>query len=99
MQKFILFYKGPPTPADASHEKWPDWFRKVGHQLVDRGSPMKNGRVLHKDGSTSDSATSFNGYSILQAATLDEALNLLKDHPLLTLDTDEYAIEIFELPV
>jgi hypothetical protein len=98
MKQFILFYKGPPTPPGASHEKWPDWFNKVGDQLVDRGSPMQHGLVLHRDGSTSDSATRFNGYSILQAKNLDEALNLIKDHPFLTLGTDEFTVEIFELP-
>ena len=98
MKKFILFYKGPPTPPDASHEKWPEWFSTLGDQLVDRGSPMQHGLVLHKDGSTSDPETNTNGYSIIQAKNLDEALKYLKDHPFLTLGTDEFAIEIFELP-
>jgi hypothetical protein len=98
MKKFILFYQGPPTPPDASHEKWPDWFSKIGDQLVDRGSPMQNGLVLYKDGSTSDSATNFNGYSIIQAETIDDALNLAKDHPFLILGTDEFTVEVFELP-
>ena len=98
MKTFILFYKGPPTPPDASHEQWPDWFRKVGDQLIDRGSPMQNGLTLHKDGSTSDSATNYNGYSIIQAKNLDEALNLLKDNPFLTLGTEDFTVELFELP-
>src|SRR5215213_7106450 len=98
MKKFILFYKGPPTPPDASHEKWPNWFTQLGDHLVDRGSPLQNGRVVREDGSTRDPETNTNGYSIIQAENLDEALKLLKDHPLLTMDTDEYFIEIFELP-
>ncbi len=98
MKKFILFYKGPATPPGASHEKWPAWFRKAGEQLVDKGSPMKNGLVLHRDGSTSKTATSFNGYSIIQATNIEEALNLTREHPFLSLNSDEYAVEIFELP-
>jgi hypothetical protein len=97
MKKFIIFYKGLPTPPDASHEKWPEWFSKVGDQLVDRGSPIQNGLLLHKDGSTSDSAANFNGYSIIQEENLDEALRLIIDHPFLTLGTEEFAIEVFEL--
>ena len=97
MKKFIIFYKGPPTPPDASHEKWPEWFSRVGDQLVDRGSPIQNGLLLHKDGSTSDSAANFNGYSIIQEENLDEALRLIVDHPFLTLGTEEFAIEVFEL--
>lgn len=98
MKKFFIFYKGPPTPPNASHEKWPDWFGKVGDQLVDGGSPMQNGLVLHKDGSTSDLATNLNGYSIIQGKNIDEALSLIKDHPFLTLGTDEFSVEVFELP-
>jgi hypothetical protein len=66
--------------------------------LVDRGSPLQNGLILHKNGSTSDSPTNFNGYSIIQAENLDETLSFLKDHPLLTLGTDEFTVELFELP-
>jgi len=97
MKEFIVSYKGPPTPPDASHEKWPDWFSRLGDQLVDRGSPIQQGLLLHKDGSTSDSAANFNGYSIIQVENLDEARSLIKDHPFLTLGTQEFAIEVFEL--
>jgi hypothetical protein len=98
MKQFLLLYKGPPTPPDASHEKWPEWFSKIGNHLVDRGSPMENGRVLRKDGSTADSATNLNGYSIIQAKNIDEVLRFIKDHPFLTLGTNEFTIEVFELP-
>ena len=98
MKQFLLLYKGPPTPPGASHEKWPEWFGKIGNHLVDRGSPMENGRVLRQDGSTGDSATNLNGYSIIQAKNVDEVLRLIKDHPFLTLGTNEFTIEVFELP-
>jgi hypothetical protein len=98
MKKFILFYKGPATPQGASHEKWPAWFSKLGDQLVDRGSPMKNGLVLQGDGSTSDSATNFNGYSIIQAENINEAISFVKDHPILSVGGGQYSVEIFELP-
>jgi hypothetical protein len=77
MKKFILFYKGPATPPGASHDKWPAWFNKLGDKLVDIGSPMKNGLVLHGDGSTSDSATDLNGYSIIQAENINDAISLV----------------------
>lgn len=98
MKKFILFYKGPVTPPGASHEKWPVWFGKVGDQLVDIGSPMQNGHGLQNDGSTWDVATNFNGYSIIQSRNIKAVISLLKDHPFPALGSDEYSIEIFELP-
>ncbi|HEX6551460.1 MAG TPA: YciI family protein [Ktedonobacteraceae bacterium] len=96
MKKFLLLYKGPATPPEASHEGWQQWFHKLGDNLVDRGSPMAYGRSLRGDGSTSDSATSLNGYSIIQAEERDEALRLLRDHPYLSLG-NEYTVEIFDL--
>jgi hypothetical protein len=97
MKKFIPFYKGPPIPPGASHDKWPAWFNQVGENLVDRGSPLQNGFALHGDGSTSDSATNFNGYSIVQAQNRNAVISLVKEHPLLAVGNGEYSIEIFEL--
>jgi hypothetical protein len=50
MKKYMLLYKGPATPPNASHEKWPAWFDKLGDRLVSIGSPMNNGFALHRDG-------------------------------------------------
>ena len=78
MKRFLLLYKGPPTPPQASHGGWPEWFTEIGDGLVDLGSPMANGVVVHADDRS-------------------EALDLVRDHPLLALGS-EYAIEVFEVP-
>jgi hypothetical protein len=98
MKRFLLLYSGPPTPPNPSHEGWPEWFRKIGEALVDRGSPMASGVVLHADGSTSDDAASLRGYALIQAEGRDEALQLIRDHPLLAVGP-EYTIELFEVPM
>ena len=97
MKRFQLVYTGPPTPPDASHEGWPEWFETIGDALVDLGSPMANGVVLHADGSTSDDAAGLNGYTIVQAEGRSEALDLVRAHPLRR-SGDEYVIEMFEVP-
>jgi hypothetical protein len=97
MKRFLLLYTGPPAPPNPSHEGWPEWFDKIGDALVDRGSPMAHGSVLHADGSTSDDASPVRGYGVIQAEDRSRALELLRDHPLLALGGD-YAIELFELP-
>ncbi|MFT3891236.1 MAG: hypothetical protein QM730_06340 [Anaerolineales bacterium] len=98
MKKYMLLYKGLATPPNASHEKWPAWFNKLGAQLVSIGSPMENGFCLQSDGSKVDSATNLNGYSIIQAETIHDVKELVKDHPYLDQDSNEFTIEIFELP-
>jgi hypothetical protein len=97
MKRFLLLYKGPPTPPDASHEGWPEWFRAIGDALVDLGSPTVNGVVVHADGSTSDDPAGLNGYCVIQAEGRSEALDLVRDHPLWR-SGDEYVIEMFEVP-
>jgi hypothetical protein len=94
--RFLLLYSGPPTPPDAAHEGWPEWFSKIGDALVDVGSPAADGFVVHADGSTGGPQRRVNGYSIIQAEDRDAALELLRDHPILTLG--EWTIEVFEVP-
>jgi hypothetical protein len=71
--------------------------RQVGRQVVDRGSPIVEGRALHGDGSTDDAAAQLNGYSIIQAGDVDDALRLIGDHPYLA-EGREYSVEIHLLP-
>jgi hypothetical protein len=95
--KFVLFYKGPAAPPDASHKGWMTWFDKLGDALVDIGSPIANGVVVHNNGSATDCdpTVTLNGYSVIRAKDRNEALELIKDHPYLGLGSD-YTIEIFE---
>jgi hypothetical protein len=97
MKRFLLLYTGPPTPPAASHEGWPEWFQAIGDALVDLGSPMGNGFVVHGDGSTTHQASSFNGYAIVQAEGRGQVLDMLRSHPLWRAGR-EYAIEVFEVP-
>jgi hypothetical protein len=96
MKKFLVLYNGPATPPDASHAGWSEWFEKTGSHLVSVGSPTTDRRSLHSDGSVNEQTTSLNRYCILQAADIEAATELLKDHPFLL--GDEYAIEVFEIP-
>ena len=96
MKQYIVLYKGPATPPDASHQGWPEWFQRVGDALIDRGAPMAHGTAISGDGSAGE-PTSLNGYSIVQAEDSNAALELVQDHPYLA-QGNGYAIEIFELP-
>jgi hypothetical protein len=84
MKSFMLLYRGPATPPDASHEGWPEWFGRLGDRLVDIGSPMIGEGDL-------------NGFSIVRAADRAEALELVRDHPFLA-GGPEYAIDVYEVP-
>ena len=96
MTRFIVLYVGPPTSPGASHEGWPAWFAKLGDKLVERGSPLAAASAQRSDGST-DAAGHVNGYSLIQADDMDEALDLVSDHPYLG-QGREYSIDVHALP-
>jgi hypothetical protein len=70
--------------------------QKVGDALVDIGAPMANGRSVVDNG-TSGTPTQLNGYSIIQAENIDEALKLVENHPFLSDKTGSFSVEVFEL--
>ena len=94
--KFILLYKGPATSPEASHTDWPEWFQKIGPALVDRGSPMMNGLTVQADSSRPVPGDQLNGFSIIQADSVEAARLLIADHPYLMLGAD-YSIEMYEI--
>lgn len=104
MTKFILLYNGPATPMDQMTEEqtkktmvnWQTWMSKVGGALIDMGSPMANGKAIVDDGSKGQ-PTDLNGYSIIEAENMDEALRLVDGHPFLSDKTGKFSVEIFEL--
>src|SRR3954452_12430751 len=97
MTSFMLLYNGPPTPPEASHEGWPEWFQSLGDKLIDRGSPMTAGFVLRGDGTTSDTPASLNGYTVIRAEGRDAVRDLLENHPFLA-GGSEYRIDVYQVP-
>jgi hypothetical protein len=77
---FLVLYRGPEPPVDASHEGWPEWFAALGDGLVDRGARL--GPSLDV-GEGEANGVPVNGYSLLVAADLDAARALVADHPFL----------------
>jgi hypothetical protein len=57
---------------------------------------MADGLALRGDGSTKSSTAQLNGYSVIQADDLDQALSLMRLHPYLKLG-DDYSIEIHSI--
>ena len=105
MKKYILLYNGPATDAmdmapelrDSIMRKWGEWMGKVGSSMVDMGQPMvKQGLSLVDDGSTKTPAE-LNGYSIIEANSLEEAKSLVEGHPFLSDKTGKFSVDIYEL--
>lgn len=81
MAKFLYLYFGGSPPKSPEEGKkvmdaWMAWFGKVGDKMADGGAPLGPRKSI--GGSAASAAT---GYSIINAANLDEAIALTKGHP------------------
>ena len=83
-----------PEDAKKSMEPWMTWAQRVGSGMVDLGTPLGNGMKVTKSG-TSPSDKDVVGYSILQAKSMEKAVEMLKGHPHLDW-VDGCAIEVYE---
>ena len=91
MSKFVFTYHAPMTPAeatpptpeqlDAVMQQWNTWAATVGDRMVDFGTPLAGGVRVAPGGATAPSERQVVGYTILEAASLDEALELARTHP------------------
>ena len=104
MSKFLFLYRGPATPMeeftpDQTAEQmaaWGAWMSKVGPSLVDAGAPF-GARTTVSDNGTSPAPSDQNGYSIVEADSLEAAKAHTDGHPFLSEDKGRFTIEIFEL--
>jgi hypothetical protein len=104
MAKFIYLYRGPATQMqDFSEEQsaeqmqaWGEWMGRVGSAMVDMGSPFGQRASLADDG-TSQAPGDLNGYSIVEADSLEGAKALADKHPFLSEGKGRFSVEVFEL--
>jgi hypothetical protein len=104
MTKFVYLYRGPATPMeDFTPEQtaeqtrlWGEWMGQVGPALVDAGAPFATRASVSDDESSAD-PTDLNGYTIVEAGSLDEARDLIKAHPFLAEGKGRFAIDVYEL--
>jgi hypothetical protein len=89
MPKFLITYHGAGAPAPEQAQEamaaFMAWASSAGEALIDPGAPLGPAKTVTA-GSVSDGPADgpANGYSILQAADLDSAVKLVKDHPFIS---------------
>lgn len=86
MPKFLVTYHGAGAPgpdeAQQAMAAFMAWAQSAGEALVDPGAPLGAAKTVSAEGVADGAADGpAGGYSILEAADLDSAVNLVKDHP------------------
>jgi hypothetical protein len=83
--KFLVTYHGAgaPSPGEAQQAMaaFMAWAQSVGSALADPGAPLGPRKTV-RSGSVADGPAG--GYSILEAADLDSAVDLVRDHPFIS---------------
>jgi hypothetical protein len=106
MSRFLAIYHGAADDAAMSEvtdeqrtafmNAWMKWAQEFGAALVDNGSPLFRKKRVTAEGSD-DFTDSKTGYTIIEANSHDEAVQIFSDHPHLRLFTGNW-IEVLECP-
>jgi hypothetical protein len=90
MSDFVLLYQGGSMPETEQEQKqamdaWTAWFTNLGSAVKDQGNPFSGAsKSIAGDGAVSDGGGgTASGYSIVSADSLDDAVALAKDCPVL----------------
>ena len=92
MKKFLVLYQSTasaseqmknatPEQAKAGMDAWMSWARRAGSGIVDMGSPVSAAGRLTGATQVAAGNSPVGGFSILQAASKEAVLDLLKNHP------------------
>jgi hypothetical protein len=85
--KYLLLYRGGEQPQGEDEGKavmaaWMTWFESLGAAVADGGNPAGAAKAVAPDGSVSDADVSdVTGYSIVEAESLDAAVEMAKGSP------------------
>ena len=86
MSKFVLVFHGGETPEAPSPDvmdRWMAWFGELGEAVVDMGAPFGESATIASDGTPSPGSgpDPANGYTIIEAANLHDAVVMAKGCP------------------
>jgi hypothetical protein len=87
MAKFMLVYLGGNQPSNPEEgkkhfEEYRNWLVSLGDSIVSAANPLNNTHVIHPDGKIEEgSATAMSGFSILEAETIEAAVEMAKACP------------------
>lgn len=89
MTKYLLGYHGSfmteaPAADDSSMAAWGAWMGGLGKALVDGGNPARAAKTVAAGGKVSNGggANPITGYTIIEAASMDDAVALSKGCPI-----------------
>ncbi len=104
MAQYIITYLGgdqPSSPEEGKQHfaKYKEWLSSLGDSAVSPANPFKNTSTVNSDGTvTTGSTTSMSGYTIIEAASMETALEIAKACPFLDIGGSLEVSELIQMP-
>ncbi len=89
MPKFVFAYHGgakPATPEEGQKvmAAWMKWFEGIGPAVIDGGNPVGLSKTVSANGvADNGGANPISGYSLIDAASMDKAVEIARGCPIL----------------
>ena len=104
MAKYLFVYHGGSVPESEEEvarvmDAWGQWMGSLGGDLIDGGNPVGMSTTVQSDGSVvSDGGSNpASGYSLIEAASLDDAVGKAKGCPILAAGGSVELAEAFDM--
>jgi hypothetical protein len=104
MPQYVIVYVGgdqPSTPEEGKQHfaKYMRWLDALGDAAVSPANPLKDTRTVSPDGSVAaGGGTGISGYTIVEAASMEDALAMAKACPFLDVNGSLEVSELAQMP-
>ena len=104
MPQYVIVYLGgnePSTPEEGQRHfsKYMEWLSSLGDSAISPANPLKDTKTINPDGSvTAGGSTTMSGYTIIEAESMDAALEVAKACPFLEIGGSLEVSELAQMP-
>ncbi len=104
MPQYLITYLGgnPPSSQEEGKRhfgKYMEWLSSLGDSAVSPANPLKNTHTVNPDGSSARGGNStMSGYTIIEAASMEAALDIAKACPFVDIGGSLEVSEMAEMP-
>ena len=104
MTQYMMTYLGgdrPSSPEEGQQQfaKYKEWLSSLGDSAVSPANPLKNTSTVRPDGTvTAGSTTSMSGFTIVEADSMETALEMAKACPFLEIGGSLEVSELIQMP-
>ncbi len=104
MAQYIMTYLGGDQPSSTEEgkqhfAKYKEWLVSLGDSAVSPANPLKDTRTVNSDGTvTTGGTTSMSGYTVIEADSMEAALEIAKACPFLDIGGSLEVSELMQMP-